>query len=91
MSSRVASPDDKIDLVFEMVVEPLKRCIDEGEWRITIGRLGAEDACRAGITMACRLCRCGGEGFVESIWMKIWRFQSAGSGIYFGLIYVPVM
>ena len=58
MSRRVASPNDEIDFIFEVVIEPLECCIDKSEWRITIRRLGAEDTCRPGITMACRLCRC---------------------------------
>lgn len=41
MASRITSPDDKVDLVFDLVTNPVKRCVDQGDWRIAVGSLGA--------------------------------------------------
>lgn len=37
VTSRVASPDDEIDLALQVRIDPSESLIDEGKWRIAIG------------------------------------------------------
>lgn len=69
MAGRVSCPYDKIDVVFEIVVNPLKRGVDEGYWGVTICGFGTEGTCRAVTSMAsCKLLS-GRVVFVE--WVRV--------------------
>ncbi len=69
VTSGIAGPDDEVDGIFEMVVDPLERSIDQGEGRVTIGLLGAEDAGIARAPVASIIAVCGGGLAVEWVWV----------------------
>jgi hypothetical protein len=52
VARRVACPYHEVDVVFDIVVDPLESLVDEGEGRVAAGRLCAVDASWAMITMA---------------------------------------
>ncbi|KAL8881566.1 MAG: hypothetical protein Q9198_001250 [Flavoplaca austrocitrina] len=71
VTSGIAGPDDEVDGIFEIVVDPLESSIDQGEGGITIGFLGAEDAGIARAPVASIIAVCGGELAVEWVWVEI--------------------
>lgn len=67
VASGIASPDDKVDSIFEVVVDPLESSVDQGDGRITVGLLGAEYTSVALAPMASIIVVGGGELAVESV------------------------
>ena len=45
MAGRITRPNDEIDLVLQILVYPFEGGIDQGDGRVTVGGLGAENAC----------------------------------------------
>ncbi len=87
VTSRIASPDDEVDGIFEIVVDPLESSIDQGEGRVTISLLGAKDASIAYAPVASIIAVCGGRLTVEWIWVEICRQQlsvsTASGAVYY--------
>lgn len=86
MTSRIASPDNEVDGIFEIVVDPLESSIDQGEGRVTVGLLGAEDAGIASAPVASIITVCGGGLAVEWVWVEICRqelcqWETSSSGV----------
>lgn len=52
MTDGVSSPDDEVDSVSNVVVDPLKRSVDEGYGGVAVCGLSAEDASWAIASMA---------------------------------------
>lgn len=52
MTGRVSSPNNEIDGVSNVVVDPLKRGVDEGCGGVAVGGLSAENASWAIASMA---------------------------------------
>ena len=69
---RVARPYNKVYVILDVVVYPLKRLIDEREGRVAAGGFGAVDAGRTMFAVAGGV-RCGARiRLVEWIWMEVW-------------------
>ncbi len=73
VASGIPGPDDKVDGIFEVVVDPLKGSVDQGDGGVTVGPLGAEDTGVALPPMASIIVLCGGVSTVESVWVEVCR------------------
>lgn len=73
VTSRIASPDDKVDRVFEVVIDPLESSVDQAEWRVTVGLLSTEYSSITLAPVASIVAVCGGGLTVEWIWVIICR------------------
>ena len=71
VTSGITGPNDEVDFVFEIVVDPFESSVDQGEGRITISLLGAEDAGIARAPVTSIIAVCGGELAVEWVWVEI--------------------
>ena len=71
VASRVTGPDNKVNGVFEVVVDPLKRSVDQADGGIAVGFLRTEDTSVAFAPMACIVTIRGRVLAVERIGMKI--------------------
>ena len=76
MTGGVASPENEVDVVSKIVVDPFECSVDQRDWRVAVCSLCAENTGRSITPVACLnlLGRC--VGFVESISMEVW-FMSA--------------
>jgi hypothetical protein len=68
---RVARPYHKVDVVLDVIVDPLECLVDERIGRVAAGRLCAVYACRPALAMACCLFCGAGICLVEGIGMKV--------------------
>lgn len=69
MPCRVTGPNDKVNIVFEVVLNPAKCLVNEGIGRVAFGLFGAVVPGGAITSVAALFVRCS--GLVEGIWMKI--------------------
>ena len=92
MTRGIASPDDEVDRVLEVVADPLKSSVDQGNRRVAVGLFCAKDAGVALAPMA-GIIAVGRRGStVESIWVKVCKASMrAGPNGIDCLIGVPVM
>jgi len=72
MTGRIPSPHDKVNLVFQVLVNPLESGVDEGNGRIAICCFGAENACWSITTVAGVFLFRGRVVFVKGVGMKVW-------------------
>jgi hypothetical protein len=77
VAGRVASPDDKVDVVLDVVVDPLERLVDKREGRVASRRLCAVDASRAALAVAGGVLGGARIGLVEGIGMEVCDVQEA--------------
>ena len=77
VSRRVARPDDEVDVVLDILVDPLERLVDERERRVAARRLGAIHARRPMSAMAGCVRRCARVGLVKRIGVEVWKRVSA--------------
>ena len=80
VASGIPGPDDKVDGIFEVVVDPLKGSVDHGDGGVTVGPLGAEDTGVALPPMASIIAVCGGVSTVESVWVEVCRRSAKAMG-----------
>lgn len=78
VAGRVAGPDDKVDLILDVVVYPLERLVDEGIGRVASRRLCAVDASRAALAMACGGGGGAGIRLVEGVGVEVCTMTLAG-------------
>ena len=71
VTRRVACPDDEVYGVFEVFVNPVEGCIDQGYGRIAVRGFCAELACRALTSMTGLVIFGGGVSLVEGIWVEV--------------------
>lgn len=72
MPCRVTSPDDKVNLVFKVVLNPAKCLVNEGNWRVAFSLFGAIVPGGALTSVAALFVGCS--GLVKGVWMKIWKW-----------------
>jgi len=71
VASRVACPYYKVDVVLDVVVDPLKGLVGERVGRVAAGRLCTVDSSRAMLTVA-GSARCSARVcFVEGVWVEV--------------------
>ncbi len=68
---RVTSPDDKVDVVFKILFNPLEGRVDKGIWRVAVRCLGAIDSSRTLEAVAGGFFIGGRVHFVERIRMYV--------------------
>ena len=68
---RVARPDDKVDIVPYVVLNPSKRLIDQRKRGVTTRRLCAIDACRSSLAVTCRFRSRARVRLVERVWVEV--------------------
>jgi hypothetical protein len=72
----VARPYDKVDVVLDVVVNPLERLVDERIGRVAARRLCAVHACGPALAMACCLLRGAGIRLVVGVGVEICTTRS---------------
>lgn len=78
MARRVAGPDDKVNVIFDVVLYPLERLVDQGKGRVAAGCFCSVDAGGATLAMACGV-GCGARVcLVEWVGMEVWAVTLAG-------------
>lgn len=80
VSRRVACPNDEINIILDVVLDPLERLVHQRIWRIASRRLCAVDASRSSLAVTC--CLLGGARvrLVEGVRVEICnRSSAAGS------------
>lgn len=69
MTSRVASPDDKVDITFEVFLYPAECFVYEGKRRVAFAPFRPKVPRRAFSPMACVILVNGSPGLVVRVWM----------------------
>lgn len=72
MARRVASPDDKVYVVLDIVLDPFERLVDEGEGGVAGRRLCAVDTGGPMAAMAGGICSGARVRLVEGVGMEVW-------------------
>lgn len=68
---RVARPDDEVDIVPDILLDPSERLIDQRKRRVAARRLRTVDACRASLAVTCRLRSRARVRLVERVWVEV--------------------
>ena len=69
----IACPDYKVNVVLEMLFDPVKGCADKRERRIAVCKLSSISPCETMTPMACYALPCGGPRLVEIIRVEIYH------------------
>ena len=69
--SRISSPDDKVNIVFQRRVDPSKRLVQEAEGTVAICSLSAVETCRSRTAMASLSLLCRRVDLVVRVWMDV--------------------
>jgi hypothetical protein len=68
---RVARPDDEVDIVPNILLDPSESLIDQRKRGVATGRLRAVDTCRSSLAVTCCLRRRARVRLVERIWVEV--------------------
>jgi hypothetical protein len=74
---RVARPDDEVDVVPDILLDPSERLVDQREGGVAPRRLRAIDACGSSLAVTCRLRSRARVRLVERVWVEVCVLWSA--------------
>lgn len=72
MAGTVASPDDKVYIVAEILGDPVEGGVDQRDGSVAVGCFCAIGSRSALAAVACTVCGCGAVNFVELVRVEIW-------------------